>query len=85
MKRHLQPIIGSGPYVIADVKADESITYKKNPNYWGKNLAINKGLWNFDTLRYDYYRDANAAFEALKKGDADVRIESDPVRWTSGL
>lgn len=80
----LTAIIGSGPYVIAEVKADESITYKKNPDYWGKNLAIGKGLWNFDTLRFDYYRDANAAFEAFKKGDADVRTEGDPSRWTSG-
>ncbi len=80
----LNPIVGSGPYVIAEAKAGESITYKKNPDYWGKNLALNKGLWNFDTVRFDYYRDANAAFEAFKKGDADVRIEGDPVRWATG-
>jgi peptide/nickel transport system substrate-binding protein len=80
----LTPVVGSGPYVIAEVKPDESITYRKNPDYWGKGLAITRGLWNFDTLRYDYYRDANAAFEAFKKGEADVRTESDPVRWTSG-
>jgi len=80
----LTAIVGSGPYVIAEVKADESIIYKKNADYWGKNLAITRGLWNFDTLRFDYYRDANAAFEAFKKGDADVRIEGDPGRWTSG-
>jgi peptide/nickel transport system substrate-binding protein len=78
----LQPIIGSGPYVIGDVKPDESVTYKKNPDYWGKGLAINKGFWNFDTVRFDYYRDANAAFEAFKKGEADVRMEEDPNRWT---
>jgi peptide/nickel transport system substrate-binding protein len=75
--------IGSGPYTQGDAKADEIVIYKKNPNYWGKALPINKGLWNFDTLRFDYYRDANTAFEAFKKGDADIRIESDPVRWTS--
>jgi peptide/nickel transport system substrate-binding protein len=80
----LDPMIGSGPYTIAEVKAGESITYKKNPGYWGKNLAYNRGLWNFDTVRFDYYRDANAAFEAFKKGDADVRIEGDPVRWATG-
>jgi peptide/nickel transport system substrate-binding protein len=79
----LDPIVGSGPYMIADVKAGESITYKKNPDYWGKDLPIGKGFWNFDTVRFDYYKDTNAAFEAFKKGDADVRIESDPVRWTS--
>jgi peptide/nickel transport system substrate-binding protein len=78
----LVPVIGSGPYVIAEAKPDESIIYKKNPDYWGKNIALSKGLWNFDTVRFDYYRDANAAFEAFKKGDADVRMEEDPSRWT---
>jgi peptide/nickel transport system substrate-binding protein len=80
---NLQPIIGSGPYVFGDVKPDEVITYKKNPDYWGKHLALGKGLWNFDLVRFDYYRDANAAFEAFKKGDADIRTEGDPARWTS--
>ena len=80
----LEPMMGSGPYVIGEIKAGESITFKKNPDYWGKNLAFNKGLWNFDTVHFDYYKDANAAFEAFKKGDVDVRIETDPVRWTTG-
>jgi peptide/nickel transport system substrate-binding protein len=78
----LTPLIGSGPYVFGDVKTDQSITYKKNADYWGKNLAINKGIWNFETVRFDYYGDANAAFEAFKKGDVDVRLEEDPNRWT---
>ena len=78
------PIMGSGPYVIGDTKPGESISFKKNPDYWGKNLAFNKGFWNFDTVRFDYYKDANAAFEAFKKGDVDVRIETDPGRWTTG-
>ena len=78
----LTPLVGSGPYIIGDLKTDESITYKKNPDYWGKNLPLAKGFWNFDTVRFDYYRDANAAFEAFKKGDADVRMEEDPSRWT---
>ncbi len=80
----LDAIIGTGPYLIGEVKAGESITYKKNPDYWGKNLSIGKGLWNFETVRFDYYKDTNAAFEAFKKGDVDVRMESDPVRWTTG-
>lgn len=75
--------VGTGPYVLGEAKPDEIVTYKKNPDYWGKALPINKGLWNFDTVRIDYYRDANTAFEAFKKGDADIRTESDPVRWTS--
>ncbi len=80
----LVPMIGSGPYVIDEVRAGESITYRKNPEYWGKNLGLGKGLWNFETVRYDYYRDANAAFEAFKKGDADIRTEGDPTRWATG-
>jgi peptide/nickel transport system substrate-binding protein len=79
----LQPIIGSGPYVVGDVKPDEAIAYTRNPNWWGKDIAFNRGLWNFDSVRFDYYRDANAAFEAFKKGDADFRLESDPLRWAT--
>jgi peptide/nickel transport system substrate-binding protein len=80
----LDPIMGSGPYVMKDIKAGESITYVRNPDYWGKDLALQKGLWNFSEVRFDYYRDANAAFEAFKSGLADIRIETDPVRWSTG-
>jgi peptide/nickel transport system substrate-binding protein len=80
----LDPITGSGPYVIATVKPGETITYRRNPDYWGNNLALQKGLWNFDEVRFDYYRDANAAFEAFKSGLADIRVEADPVRWNTG-
>lgn len=80
----LDPMVGSGPYVMDKIKAGETITFRKNPDYWGKTLPINKGLWNFDTVRFDYYRDANAAFEAFKSGLADVRIETEPGRWNTG-
>ncbi len=80
----LEPITGSGPYVMEGVKAGEAITYARDPDYWGKDLPLQKGLWNFDTVRFDYYRDANAAFEAFKSGIADVRVEGDPVRWNTG-
>ena len=80
---NMTPLVGSGPYVVGEAQPDVKMVYKKNPDYWGKNLALNKGLWNFDTVRYDFYRDANGTFEAFKKGDADVRTESDPVKWTS--
>ncbi|MGD0027192.1 MAG: extracellular solute-binding protein [Xanthobacteraceae bacterium] len=76
--------IGSGPYVVADVDAGKSVTFKRDPNYWGRALAINNGLWNFDEVRFDYYRDANAYFEAFKAGLYDVRSENDPSRWQTG-
>ena len=78
------PLIGSGPYMIAEVKPGEFITYKKNPSYWGKDVPYNKGLWNFESVRFDYYKDSNATFEAFKSGLADVRTEGDPIRWTTG-
>jgi len=75
------PPLGSGPYVVSEVKAGQSVTFKRNPNYWGRDLGINRGLWNFDEIRFDYYRDGNAHFEAFKKGLYDVRPELDPGRW----
>lgn len=75
------PPLGSGPYVVSDVKPGHGITFKRDPNYWGRNLPINRGFWNFDEIRFDYYRDANSHFEAFKKGLYDVRAESDPGRW----
>jgi peptide/nickel transport system substrate-binding protein len=75
------PPLGSGPYVVDAVKPGESVTFKRNPNYWGRDLPINRGLWNFDEIRFDYYRDGNSHFEAFKKGLYDVRAETDPGRW----
>ena len=75
------PLIGTGPYIVSEVKPGDSVTFKRNPNYWGRDLPINRGLWNFDEIRYDYYRDGNTYFEAFKKGLYDARSESDPGRW----
>jgi len=76
--------IGSGPYLVTAVDAGKSVTFKRDPNYWGRDLPINRGLWNFDELRFDFYRDANAYFEAFKAGLYDVRSEADPGRWQTG-
>ena len=77
----LVPPIGSGPYVVGKVEAGKSVTLRRNPDYWGRELAINRGFWNFDEIRFDYYRDANSYHEAFKKGLFDVRTETDPGRW----
>ncbi len=73
--------LGSGPYTVTKVSPGESVTFSRDRNYWGRDLPINRGLWNFDTIRYDYYRDGNTHFEAFKKGLYDVRAETDPGRW----
>ena len=76
-----EPLLGSGPYSVVAVKPGESVTFKRNSNYWGRDLPINRGLWNFDQIKFDYYRDGNTHFEAFKKGNYDVRLETDPARW----
>jgi peptide/nickel transport system substrate-binding protein len=75
--------VGSGPYVVAKVEAGKSITYKRDPAYWGRHLAVNRGRHNFDIVKYDYFRDNGSAFEAFKKGLIDVRGEGDPTRWAT--
>lgn len=77
----LAPPVGSGPYLVGEVRPGDSVTFKRNPAYWGRNLAVNRGLWNFDEVRIEFYRDGNAEFEAFKKGLSDVRLETDPGRW----
>lgn len=80
----LKPLIGSGPYVVAQVDPGQSVLYRRNPDYWGKDLPSNRGMWNADEVRYDYYRDGNSMFEAFKTGLYDLRIETDPGRWLTG-
>ncbi|MGQ0672107.1 MAG: extracellular solute-binding protein [Hyphomicrobium sp.] len=77
----LAPLIGSGPYRIATIDAGRSITYVRNPDYWGRDLAVNRGRFNFDEIRYDYFREPATQFEAFKIGQIDVRHEDDPARW----
>jgi peptide/nickel transport system substrate-binding protein len=76
--------VGSGPYVVSTIDPGKSVTFERDPNYWGRALPINRGLWNFAELRFDYYRDANAYFEAFKAGVYEVRAERDPNRWQTG-
>ena len=77
----LQIPTASGPYVVAEVKPGESLLLKRNPDYWARDLPINRGLYNFDEIRIEYYRDMTAMFEAFKAGLYDFRIETDPGRW----
>lgn len=76
--------LGSGPYRVTAVRAGQSVTLTRNPDYWGRDLPVNRGLWNFDEVRLDYYREANGAFEAFKRGLYDFRVETEPLRWHEG-
>ena len=76
--------IGSGPYRVSAVKPGASVTLTRNPDYWGRDLPVNRGLWNFDEIRLDFYREANGHFEAFKRGLYDFRVETEPLRWHDG-
>jgi peptide/nickel transport system substrate-binding protein len=80
----MTPLIGSGPYRVSAVKPGASVTLTRNPDYWGVNLPVNRGLWNFDEIRLDFYREANGQFEAFKRGLYDFRVENEPLRWQDG-
>jgi peptide/nickel transport system substrate-binding protein len=76
--------IGSGPYRVTAVKPGVSVTLTRNPDYWGRDLPVSRGLWNFNEIRLDFYREANGYFEAFKRGLYDFRVESEPLRWHDG-
>ncbi len=76
--------VGSGPYVIAAMEPGQSLTLKRNPDYWAKDLPTSKGLYNFDEIRIEYFRDATALYEAFKAGLVDYRDETNPSRWRNG-
>ena len=80
----LTPLVGSGPYVVDKVDAGRSVTLARNPNYWGRDLPINRGFWNFDEIKVDYYRDQNAFHEAFARGLFELRAEYDPSHWQTG-
>jgi peptide/nickel transport system substrate-binding protein len=80
----MSPPIGSGPYRVSAVKPGASVTLMRNPDYWGRDLPVNRGLWNFDEIRLDFYREANGQFEAFKRGLHDYRVETEPLRWHDG-
>ena len=76
--------VGSGPYSVETVEPGRRITYRRDKNYWGRNMPFNKGRHNIDRLDYEYFRDENSAFEAFKAGLIDLWYENDPKRWKAG-
>ena len=83
-KTTLEPWPSSGAYRIKSLEPGRSITYERVKDYWGADLPVNRGLNNFDVIRYDYYRDLNVMFEAFKAGDIDFRAENSSKRWATG-
>lgn len=79
----LEPIHGSGPYILSDYEPDRFTTFVRNPDYWGWHLGFNAGRHNLDEIRYDYFTDAGVVFEAFKAGDTSVYREGNAARWLS--
>lgn len=76
--------VGTGPYHIVSVKPGLRLVLKRDPAYWGQDLPSQRGLYNFDEIDIEYFRDANSLFEAFKAGLIDARIETNPQRWAGG-
>jgi microcin C transport system substrate-binding protein len=81
MKTTLEPPLGSGPYRIKDVKPGRSISFERVADYWGKDLPVNAGQWNYDEVRFEYYRDETVAFESFKAGNLDYWQETSAKNW----
>ncbi len=82
-KTTLKPPLGSGPYKIESFEPGRSITLKRVKDWWGENLPVNRGQYNFDVIRYDYYRDSTIALQAFKKGEYDYRPENSSKAWAT--
>lgn len=79
----LEPPVGSGPYKVAGFETGRYVIYERDPDYWAKDLPPVRGFYNFDKIRYDYYRDATVAVEGFKSGAFDLRVENEAKKWVS--
>jgi microcin C transport system substrate-binding protein len=83
-KTTLEEPLGSGPYKVGPYKAGTFVTYVRRPDYWAKDLPVSRGLYNFDEVRYDYYRDRTLELEGLLAGNIDFREEFTSKDWATG-
>ena len=75
--------VGSGPYTIGSHKQGTSVTFKRRPDYWGMNLPVNRGRYNFDAIQFEYYRDRTTELQGLKGGSIDLREEFTARDWVT--
>ena len=79
----LERPIGSGSYVVDRIEQGRVLSYKRLETWWGKDLAVNRGRYNFGEISYEYFKDSASLFEAFKSGEVDLLADDDPVRWTT--
>ncbi len=80
----LEPFTGSGPYVIGAFEPGRFLELRRNPDYWGRDLPVNRGLYNFDVIRFEYYLTGEAVWEAFAAGLLSIFKDDDPKRWEDG-
>jgi len=80
----LEPLVGSGPYVAVEAEPGRSVVFRRDPDWWGRDLPFNRGRWNLDEIRHEWFKDEAARFEAFRAGALDVFREGDPARWAEG-
>ncbi|KPW87890.1 microcin C transport system substrate-binding protein [Pseudomonas congelans] len=78
------PPLGSGPYRITRVQPGRQLVFERVKDYWGKDLPVNRGKYNFDRVEVEFYRDSDVAFEAFKAGEFDIYIEHQAKNWANG-
>lgn len=80
----LKAPLGSGPYILEDFTPNKYLVFKRNPNYWAKDIPSRRGFYNFDEIRYDYYQDTTVTLQALFAGNIDMREEYIAKIWVTG-
>ena len=83
-KTSLEAPLGSGPYRLSRVDAGRSLRYERVKDWWAQDLPVSKGLYNFDNIHIDYYRDMSVALEAFKAGQFDFNLEYSAKDWATG-
>ncbi len=73
--------LASGPYIVKDYTLGKNVTYQRNPDYWARDLPVRRGMFNFDTVVYKYYKDSTVMLEALKAGEFDYKLVNHSKQW----
>ncbi|MDP3532157.1 MAG: extracellular solute-binding protein [Alphaproteobacteria bacterium] len=77
----LEPIVTTGPYMVSKFKPGHEITLKLNPDYWAKDHPLAKGRWNYDKIKFQYYKDSTLTLQAFIAGETDIKLEVKPDEW----
>ena len=78
-----EPPLGSGPYKVDSFELSRTVTYARDPNWWARDMPTGRGVFNFDRVRIEYFRDPTVLFQAFKAGQIDFRQENISKQWAT--